>query len=298
MLTPYCLQVHLLSTSNPNKAPQLVQQRSPGLEYFVSHHKGQLIILTNAHGAVNYQLMTAPLCAPSLSNWTTLIPERQGVALRDLEVFASHAILHELLDGCPAVSVLSLPATQHLPTLMQQSNGPETLHGAAGAHQHHADKPDMHAESLVDLPQSPQDTPPLNSLSPLQHSFIQQQEQQQGENDQSSLQQSNHTHSEILQQQHQEHEPAREPMHLQLQTIGLPPWVTSIEAGANLHYHTKTMRLHLSSPVHPQHTYDYNLDSGLLELLAVAKPGTCDPEDYICRRLWATSRDGTQVRHS
>lgn len=35
-------------------APQVVQSRLPGLEYFVEHNRGQLYILSNARGADNY----------------------------------------------------------------------------------------------------------------------------------------------------------------------------------------------------------------------------------------------------
>lgn len=40
-------QVHLLDAQDVSAPPICVQRRQPGLEYFVEHHKGHLLLLTN-----------------------------------------------------------------------------------------------------------------------------------------------------------------------------------------------------------------------------------------------------------
>ena len=45
--------------------PCLVQARQQGLEYFVEHVRGRLVILTNADGAVDNCLVSAPVHSPS-----------------------------------------------------------------------------------------------------------------------------------------------------------------------------------------------------------------------------------------
>ena len=83
-----------------------------------------------------------------------------------------------------------------------------------------------------------------------------------------------------------------------LTTVNLPDWAMSVEPGGNPDYHSGTVRLHLSSPVHPQHVYDCHLDTGRLELLGVQQVGSHDPKDYVCVTQQAMSQDGTQVSKS
>lgn len=305
------LQVHLLSTSNPSKAPQLVQSRIAGLEYFISHHEGQLIILTNAHGAVNYQLMTTPVHQPSLSHWRTVVPEREGVALRDLEVFATHAVLYESHGMKPAVSLLSLAACSQTANLSpqrqvdpphyagspacaddQQGCRADQQAGQAGTQLHEHGTPMSHAQQTDHQRQS--DRMPCEQRSARQQLQTHPEPDVQQQTGVDNKQQITQQYLQGRRQQQCEVDDLQSvPGHLQ--TIPIPPWVTSIEAGANLDHHSTTVRLKMASPVHPQHVYDYHLDSGQLQLLAVAAVEGHDPEEYICQVHYASSRDDTQV---
>lgn len=298
------LQVHLLDTSNPSSPPQLVQRRIAGLEYFISHHQGQLLILTSAHGAVNYQLMTAPVHQPGLPNWRTLIPERKGVALRDLEVFATHAVLYENHGVQPKVSLLSLLPEQHTASLLQQKQGhrevdPDCKALASECSEQDADviKQSMKAGFQTYDQQKQQANHAYNDDKPANHHHPPEQQQQRAEC--YGMQQSAQTHKKqnVMQQlcQPTMQQQATEPAHAHLQTINIPPWVMSIETGANLDHYGSTVRLKTASPVHPQHTYDYHLDTGQLQLLAVESAEGHDPADYVCRVQYATSHDGVQV---
>lgn len=307
------LQVHLLSTSNPSSAPQLVQRRMPGLEYFVSHHEGHLIILTNARGAVNYQLMTTPLHEPSLPNWRTLVPERERIALRDMEVFARHAVLYENHGMQPAVSVLSLPCQAETASLMPppHKQAASMLHASPQACVNNvngscAHKQVMHGEVQSDAwgehpPQPGVVAQQRADLQPLEqsHNYSKPGLHQRGGLD--NTQQSTQPCSQQERQQQQQQRSSQDTQQLMqsgrahLQTIPMPPWVISIEAGANLDYHSSTIRLKMASPVRPQHVFDYHLDTGQLQELAVEHAEGHDPEDYVCHVQYASSHDGTQV---
>ena len=241
-----------------------MQQRTPGLEYFVAHSKGQLNILTNAHGAANYQLMTAPVAAPGMQNWQSLVPERANVAVQDLEVYASKAVLYERHHGQPAVSVLDLQiASMNAPTGAQQQQQQQQHDSSNGG------VTDRESSAEVQCQQQCQQ---LNLRKQQQH---QQQQQQQLTDEE---------------QQHQQ------PACAQLKPINIPSWATSVEPGANPDYHTSTVRLHAASPVHPRHVFDYHLDTGQLQLLGVDSVAGHDPDQCVCRVQHATSADGTQVR--
>lgn len=56
----YCwlpaVQVRLIPSGQPAAPPWLVCPRREGLEYFVEHHSGRLLLLSNARGAEDYAL--------------------------------------------------------------------------------------------------------------------------------------------------------------------------------------------------------------------------------------------------
>ena len=307
------LQVHILSTSNPCSAPQLVQRRIAGLEYFVSHHEGQLVILTNAHGAINYQLMTTSVHERSLPHWRTLVPEREGVALRDMDIFAKHTVLYENHGMQPAVSVLSLPTRQETARLSPQKQVDPTVYAnSQGVLQHQqgssANQQTMQTEVQLTEdearpPQSQQTCQQRSDPQPFEQRRAQQQQQQQQHYTTPELHQQHGlyntqqlTQPHLQQQRHSGHDQQLlQSVHAHVQTINIPPWVMSIETGANLDHHSSTVRLKMASPVHPQHVYDYYLDTGQLQLLAVEAAHGHDPADYVCQLHYASSHDGIQV---
>ena len=61
LLSPTFCQVHLIPGDHPATPPRLLCRRTEGLEYFVEHHSGRLLVLGNAQGAENYALFR---CAP------------------------------------------------------------------------------------------------------------------------------------------------------------------------------------------------------------------------------------------
>ena len=50
-----------MDAGQPGAPPRLVQRRTPGLQYFVEHHAGSLLILTNGGAGREFVLMACPL---------------------------------------------------------------------------------------------------------------------------------------------------------------------------------------------------------------------------------------------
>lgn len=122
-------------------------------------------------------------------------------------------------------------------------------------------------------------------------------------------------------QQHQQ-QPASAPL---LTRAPLPGWTLSVVAGANADFDSPTLRLMLSSPVHPEATFDWQLGSQSLVCRASSagvhtaaakgqQPGSgagpmaaaaaavaaeddaaTSGAELIWQRLWARSADGTAV---
>jgi protease II len=81
-------QVHLVDAAQPDRPPRLVQRRAPGLQYFLEHHFGRLIILTNACGGPEYGLMTCELgrCARECAALTSAPAAPHAGCLSDCRV--------------------------------------------------------------------------------------------------------------------------------------------------------------------------------------------------------------------
>ena len=54
----------LIDLADPDAAPRLVAPREEGVQYSVADRGDELFILTNADGAIDFKIVTAPLAAP------------------------------------------------------------------------------------------------------------------------------------------------------------------------------------------------------------------------------------------
>ena len=113
---------------NTNIRVLTVHPRQYGLEYFVEHHQGSLYILSNAQGMVNWGVFSidvgrlyrechldrrgggayddgidnvAGVSTVSSDEWWCILPERQGVALEDIDVFQHGVVVHERDNARP-----------------------------------------------------------------------------------------------------------------------------------------------------------------------------------------------------
>lgn len=84
---------------------KLVAAREPGVEYDLTHHDGKFFIKTNADGAVDFKLVTAPLNAPGRENWTDLLPHRPGTLLLGLDAYKDYLVRMEREGGLPRLVV-------------------------------------------------------------------------------------------------------------------------------------------------------------------------------------------------
>jgi oligopeptidase B len=98
----------LIDLSAADATPRLVAQREDGIQYSVADRGDELFILTNADGAIDFKVMTAPLADPARANWRDLIPYRPGIYVLDLELYARHLVRLERRDALPAIVIREL----------------------------------------------------------------------------------------------------------------------------------------------------------------------------------------------
>lgn len=89
-------------------APRLVAPRLTDREYDLEERHGLLYIRTNADGAEDFKVVTAPVDNPGAENWTDLIPHQQGVLILDTIVIKNHLLRLERHEGLPRIVVRDL----------------------------------------------------------------------------------------------------------------------------------------------------------------------------------------------
>ncbi|MFO1149310.1 MAG: S9 family peptidase [Alsobacter sp.] len=98
-------EVRILDRSDFTRPFVLVAERETGLRYEVEHQGDRFVILTNAQGAEDFKIMTAPLDAPGRTNWTDLVPHRPGRIILSILPLAGHLLRAEREHALPRIVV-------------------------------------------------------------------------------------------------------------------------------------------------------------------------------------------------
>ena len=106
-------EVHLLDRHAPDAALRVVVPRQNRLIYSVEDWGVHLVILTNADGAVDFKIVTAPLDAPGRENWRDAVPYRPGVMIRHQLVLAHFLVRLELENALPRIVVRNRQGEEH-----------------------------------------------------------------------------------------------------------------------------------------------------------------------------------------
>ena len=101
-------EAHLIEAAQPESAPRLVAARARGVEYSVAHRGGLLYILTNADGATDFKIVTAPVEAPAREASRDWLPHEAGIYVRTQLLFAGHHARLERVGGLPRIVVTDL----------------------------------------------------------------------------------------------------------------------------------------------------------------------------------------------
>jgi len=106
-------EVHLLDLADPDARPRCVAPRTPGVRYEVEHHpdldgQDSLVILTNADGAEDFKLVTAPTAMPGRAHWRDLVPHQAGRMILSHSVFSGHMARLEREAGLPRIVIRAL----------------------------------------------------------------------------------------------------------------------------------------------------------------------------------------------
>ncbi|PSJ61367.1 S9 family peptidase [Pseudaminobacter soli (ex Li et al. 2025)] len=98
-------EYHLLSMADPMAKPLLVAKRQTGLQYDLEEGGDIFFILTNADGATDFKIMTAPVSDPVRANWKDLVPHEPGRLILSVLGFKDFMVRLERKDGLPRIVI-------------------------------------------------------------------------------------------------------------------------------------------------------------------------------------------------
>jgi oligopeptidase B len=101
-------EVWTIPADAPEKAPALIAPRETEIEYDIDEAHGTLYIHTNAGGAKDFKIVTAPAESAGRDSWADLVPHEPGRLILGHAVFARHLVRLERKDGLPRIVVRRL----------------------------------------------------------------------------------------------------------------------------------------------------------------------------------------------
>lgn len=105
-------EVRLVDSRRPDDAPMLIAARDPGVEYSVSDRGDRIYLLTNADGAEDFKIVSAPTDAPDRENWEDFVPHRHGTLIVAMQMFSEFLVRLERVEGLPRIIVRELSSSQ------------------------------------------------------------------------------------------------------------------------------------------------------------------------------------------
>ncbi|HVW57181.1 MAG TPA: S9 family peptidase [Rhizobiaceae bacterium] len=98
-------EYRILPAADPAAPPRLVMAREPGVQYDLDEGGKEFFILTNADGAKDFKIMTAPVANPGKAHWKELIPHEPGRLILSVMAFEDFLVRLERKDGLPRIVV-------------------------------------------------------------------------------------------------------------------------------------------------------------------------------------------------
>jgi oligopeptidase B len=114
-------EARFLAADDPTGEFQLITPREDGHEYYADHHpagskdaRGGIFYIRTNSGGRTFRLVAASVEDLERDNWREVIPNRPGVMLAAIDVFATHMALLEREQGLPLLRIITFPATDLL----------------------------------------------------------------------------------------------------------------------------------------------------------------------------------------
>jgi oligopeptidase B len=98
----------LIDLDHPDAPPRLIAARERSVQYSIADRGDELFVLTNADGAIDFKIVTAPLATPERKDWRDLIPHRDGVYVIEHDLYAGHLVRLERANALASIIIRDL----------------------------------------------------------------------------------------------------------------------------------------------------------------------------------------------
>ena len=106
-------ETHLIPAATPTAPPRVVEPRSKGLMYDVEHWGDRFVIRTNADGAVDWKLVTAPEDKPGKAHWKDWVAHRPGAFVTSHFAVKDHLVRLERANAQGRIVVTPRSGPEH-----------------------------------------------------------------------------------------------------------------------------------------------------------------------------------------
>ncbi|MDA3823372.1 MAG: S9 family peptidase [Bacteroidales bacterium] len=100
-------EYQVADANNPKAKFKIIQPRTRGLEYSISHFGDYFYIVTNLE-AKNFRLMKTPVTKTNIENWKEVIAHREDVMLEGIELFKEFMVVDERKEGLNQLRIISM----------------------------------------------------------------------------------------------------------------------------------------------------------------------------------------------
>ena len=106
-------EVLLIPADQPTAAPVPLEPRREGVLYDLEHWNDRFVIRTNADGAVDFKLVTAPQATPGRAAWREMVPHRPGVLIEGILAFKRWLVRLEKADALNRIVIRNAQGEEH-----------------------------------------------------------------------------------------------------------------------------------------------------------------------------------------
>ncbi len=110
----------LVPAADSTAAPRLAAARETGVRYSIDHWGDRFVIRTNADGALDYKLVTAPTDDPSRAAWQDLVPHRPGRFITGFALFAKYLVHVERVDALDRIVITERATGEARPLMVDE----------------------------------------------------------------------------------------------------------------------------------------------------------------------------------
>lgn len=106
-------EARYVAADQPEGTPLVIEPRREAVRYDADHWGDRWVIRTDADGAVDFKIVTAPTDAPGRVNWTDLVPFTEGRLIESISPFAGHLARVERHDANTRIVIRTRAGEEH-----------------------------------------------------------------------------------------------------------------------------------------------------------------------------------------